>query len=251
MVRTLWGSLVLIFGWVVISPVHADDATAAQAIIDKAIKAQGGDKLGKSRGITIKSKGKFFGLGQPVDFTGETSTQLPSQLRVEFAMEFNGMTFKFMQVVNGDKGWVRLNDETKDMDKDALAEAKEQLYASWVTSLLPLREKGFTLSPLGDSKIGDQDAVGVRVSHKDRRDVSLYFDKKSGLLLKSETRGKDVQGGGNEFSSESFFKDYKDFDGVKRATKLIIKRDGKDFVESEVTDYKTEKKLDDSVFAKP
>ena len=37
----------------------------------------------------------------------------------------------------------------------------------------------------------------MTVSHKDRKDVSLYFDKETGLPAKSETRLTDRHGMGN------------------------------------------------------
>jgi hypothetical protein len=114
-----------------------------------------------------------------------------------------------------------------------------------------LTNKGFTLAILGEMKVGDKETVGLQVSYKDRRDVNLYFDKKTGLLVKSETRSKDVMGGNQEFTAETFFSDYKDQGGVQRPTELEMKRDGKDFAKMEITEYQGHDKLDASTFAKP
>ena len=43
-----------------------------------------------------------------------------------------------------------------------------------------------TLAALGESKVGDRPALGVRISVKGRKDLRFFFDKESGLLVKSE-----------------------------------------------------------------
>jgi hypothetical protein len=233
--------------------VRADDQADVKAVIAKAIKAQGGAaNLARYQALTTKNKGKFYGMGAGIDYTGENAYQFPDRLRVEVEGEVMGQNFKVVQVVNGDKGWVAFNDKVTPMTKEMVAEAREQMYAARVTRLLPLSGTDFKLSPLGEVKVGDRPAVGVRVESKNHRDISLFFDKDKGLLLKSETRAKDVQGGGDtEFTVETVYGDYKKVDGVQVPHNVTIKRDGKLFVENEITEAKLAEKLDDSLFAKP
>jgi hypothetical protein len=47
------------------------------------------------------------------------------------------------------------------------------------------------------------------------------------------------------------FKDYKDFDGIKKATKVESKRDGEDFLKSEVTEFKVLDKVEPATFSEP
>jgi outer membrane lipoprotein-sorting protein len=234
-------------------PLRADDDADMKALIAKAIKAHGGaDNLAKYKAGTLKTKGKFHGMGAAVDYTGTINFQSPDRLRVEIEAEVMGQNFKFVQVINGDKGWIVLLDKVTPMSKEMIAEAHEQMSASAVTRLLPLTGKDYNLSPLGEVKVGDRPAVGVRVEHKKHRDVSLYFDKETSLLLKSETRGKDLQRGDDaEFAGETLYGDYKKVDGVQVAHKQTVKRDGKLYVESETTEAQLAEKLEDGVFAKP
>jgi hypothetical protein len=230
------------------------DAAACKAVIDKAIKALGGEaKLKKAKAVTLKGTGTYYGLGEGVPFTGEWSIQLPRQLRVAIESKANDQTFRMIRVVSGDKGWIKFNDDdVKTMDKEALAEEHHSLYVHWVATLAPLGDKSLQLAPLGETKVNGQEAVGVRVSHKGRRDVQLYFDKTTGLPVKMETMVKDPQAGGDtEYTQETFMSDYKDIDGLKLATKESLKRDGKRFVEVEWTEIRPADKLDDSLFARP
>jgi len=233
--------------------VRADAEADARAVIDKAVKAHGGaDNLAKFKAVVAKMKGKVEVNGMTIDYTMTATTHAPDKMKVDTEVEVMGQKLTFGQVVNGDKGWIKLADKAMDMDKDQVAEAREHLHAGWVATLAPLGDKSFKLSPMGESKVDGKDAVGVQVSYKDRRDVNLFFDKKSGLLVKTETRSKDLLGGNNqEFTDEKFFSNYKDFNGIQRAVKVLLKRDGKDFGDAEVTEYEGKDKLDDSVFAKP
>jgi hypothetical protein len=234
-------------------PGRADDAAEVKAVLDKAIKAQGGaDNLRKYQAATMRMKGKIHGVvADALDISGETASQLPDRLRAEISITVMGMDFKVVQVLNGNKGWVTLNDKTMEMSKEQLEEARQQMYVSAAAHLVALRDKGYKLSPLGEAKVEGKDAVGLRVEHEGRRDVSLFFDKKTGLLLKTETRARDPMMGDKEFTAETFYGDYKEVDGVQVAHKITVKRDGKPFVESENSDVKLAEKLDDSNFEKP
>jgi hypothetical protein len=228
------------------APARAGDDDV-KAVVEKAIKAQGGgDEAAKYPAARVSSKGKFYGMGDGIDFTSTSAVQQPDRSR----FEVTGDQFKFVQVVNGDKGWVKINDNVDEMNKEQLAEARETLHVGAVQRLIGLTGKDYKLSSLGDSKVGDKAAVGVRVERKGRRDVNLYFDKDSGLLLRLETRVKDLMAD-KEVTEERLFSDYKKEDGVQIPQKVLINRDGKKYVESETTDFKREEKLDASLFDKP
>jgi len=156
-------------------------------------------------------------------------------------------------VLNGDKGWSfnSAQNQTVELDKDMMAEAREELYAGGVETLAPLTGKEFTFSPLGEARVGDRTTIGVRVSQKGHRDISLYFDKENHHLLKVERTVKDYMAGGQEVKQETTYSDYKDVEGMATAHKFDIKRDGKDYVDGEMTEIKLHEKLDDSLFAKP
>ena len=53
------------------------------------------------------------------------------------------------------------------------------------------------------------------------------FDKESGLPVKQVAKVLGFQG--QEYTAETTFADYKDFDGIKKATKIEVKRDGETF----------------------
>jgi hypothetical protein len=233
-------------------PVRADEDAKLREVVTRAIKAHGGlDKLTKFKASVSKEKGKYFGMGEGIDFTSENSIQLPDGFRIEVKSKVGDQEFTFIQVIDGKKGWVKFGDRTEEMDKDRLTEAKEEMNVANIANLACLNDKDFKLSSLGEVKVGDRPAIGIRVEHKGYRDVSLFFDKEKSLLLKTETRGKDVMRGGEEYTSTTLYEEYKNVEGMMVAHKLTIKHDDKLFVEAEVSEVKISEKLEDNAFEKP
>jgi hypothetical protein len=227
----------------------ADEPAEARAVIDKAVMAAGGEaKLAGAKTFSQKAAGKFFGPSGTVSFTGEWVVNLPEQVRETVDSESDGMKFHAVKVIAPDKGWLRVNMSVEELDKDALAADRNQLYAAYLTTLLPLKEKEYVLAPLGESKVGERAAVGVKVTRPDRPDVSLFFDNEKGWLLRVEL---SVKVGNAKVRQEVLYDDYQDAGGLMRPKKTTVKRDGKVVVESEVTEFKPLDKVDAKFFDKP
>jgi hypothetical protein len=56
---------------------------------------------------------------------------------------------------------------------------------------------------------------------------------------------------GGDFTQETTFANYKDFGGIKKATKIVSTRDGEKFLDSEITDFTVLEKVDAKLFAEP
>lgn len=215
-----------------------------RAIIDKGIQAMGGEEiLKKHQAATFGEKGTYYGMGDGLPYTGKYAMQYPNQFR----MEIEGV---FIIVIDGDKGWMKMGGETKELDKQQLANQLKDLKAGWISSLLPLKDKAFSLTALGETEVEKKPALGVKVTRKDWPEVKLYFDKQNGRLVKNEYRSF-AQELGKEATVEHFMQDYKEMDGAQIPTHMIVKRDGKLFVEARVVEYKAAGKLDAKVFAMP
>jgi hypothetical protein len=230
--------------------VSRGDDKDPKAILDKAIQALGGeDKLKKAESATWKTKATITFNGNENSLSVQATVQGLDHYRAEVEGEFGGNEFKGVVVVNGNKGW-RNFQEKMEIDEDGLANEKRQIYLQVIPMrLLPLKDKGFKVEAAGEEKVGDKPAVGIKVTGPDGKDFTLYFDKESGLPVKLVA--KVIGFGGEEFTQETLYKDYKDFDGVKKATKVQSKRDGADFMKGEVIEFKVLDKVDPKTFAEP
>jgi hypothetical protein len=224
-----------------------------RAIIARALQAHGGEaNLVKYPAVIMKGSGTFYGTGDGVNYAGEWAIHSPTQNRFSLESKVMDMSFKVLRVITGDKGWIKINDEAaKDLTKAELDEEREQMYVGWVTKLVALKDKSFMLAPLGEAKVGGKPAVGVRVSRPGRRDVNLFFDKTTGLLVKSEARVKDLRTGDKEYTQETFYDGYKSIQGIQLATKVTLQRDGKRFVEGVMSEIRPVERLDANLFARP
>jgi len=250
MKRFLSAAFMTVLLFAPVSPIRADDQDP-KAILDKAIKAVGGEeKLKKVEAITWKSKGTITFNGSDNEIKIQGTAQGLDRYRSEFEGEFGGNPVKGVVVLNTDKGWRKFGDNSNDMDGDAIANEKRSLYLQLIPmTLVPLKGKGFKLEAAPEEKVGDKPAVGIKVTAPDGKDFKLYFDKETGLPAKLVATV--VGFGGDEFTQETTYSDFKDFDGIKKATKVNSKRDGEDFIKSEVTEFKVLDKVEPKTFAQP
>ncbi|MFN0052690.1 MAG: hypothetical protein ACKV0T_10900 [Planctomycetales bacterium] len=172
--------------WCFLAPASkADENVDVAAIVHKAIKAVGGeDKL-----LRLFRWREQYYIGESETGTIREATLQPP-----------------------DHWWQDKQDIAKDnpdrLDKTHLVEA-------W--TLVPLTSKETKLTLLPEIKIDDQPAVGLRMVREGKADLSLYFDKESGLLARMDWRTFHIT-----------FGDWKVVDGVKYPSKSFVHtREGK------------------------
>lgn len=229
----------------------------ARAIIDKAIKAHGGaDPLSQFKAVSAKWAGKhkvenmFYW-----DAVRVVTYEMPDKIRFDFEVENpNGVKFAFTRVVNGKKGWQGSVRGTRDLKETEVAQITDEIYTHWLASMVPLNGKGFEFSLVGNATVDGKDAIGVRVACQGRPDVNLYFDKKTGLVIKSERRARDP-GTKEEYTAESIYRDHKAFQGVLWPTSRLDRRDGMDLEENsgrfELSGFQAHDKVEEKSLARP
>lgn len=200
----LWIILCLVLSFVA-PAANADDKGEVKAIVDKAIKAVGGeDKLLR----LFRWKEQYY-LGESKTGTKREAILQPPdqwwQSKANIAKE------------NPDR-----------LDKTHLVEA-------W--TLVPLTSKESTLTLLPEVKVDDKPAVGIRLVRKGKADLSLYFDKESGLLARIDWRTYHVT-----------FSDWKEVDGVKYPSKSFVRtKEGKLHLWTEFLELERLKSLPDGL----
>ena len=225
---------------------RADDQEV-KSILDKPLEALGGEeKLGKVEAFSWKSKGVVVFNGDENESRSEVTVKGLDHFRREFGNDqFHGIV-----VLSGEKGWRKFGDNVNDLEGDLLASEKRGIYLHVIPiTLMPLRGKGFKVEAAGEEKVGDKPAAILKITGPDGKDFTLSFDKESGLPVKQVARVVGFQG--QEHNQETTFADYKEFDGIKKATKIEVKRDGEKFQTFELTEFKVLDKVDPEVFTEP
>jgi hypothetical protein len=221
------------------------------AILAKGAKALGGeDKLGKIDAYTYKAKGTITFGDNDNDVATEATVQGLTRHRRTFEGTFNGNEVKGVTVLNGDQAWRKFGDNAMEVDAAGVINEKATAYREVIpTTLVALKGKDFKVETAGEEKVGDKPAVVLKVTASDGKDFKLLFDKESGLPVKLVARVAGFQG--DEFTQETTFDGYKDFGGIKKATKVTSTRDGQKFVNLELTEFKVLDKVEPDTFAEP
>src|SRR5262249_25429378 len=145
------------------------DEQEARSVIDKAIKAVGGEeKLAKADAAVWKARGKMTFNDNTNDFDTRVTVRGLDHFRSEFEGQFNGNAVKGVTVLAGDKGWRKFGDNLNEMDGGALANQKRTAYLQVIpVTLVPLKGKDFKVDSAGEEKVGDKTAAVVKVTGPD------------------------------------------------------------------------------------
>jgi hypothetical protein len=229
-------------------PVGAGDADRdkATAVIERAIKAHGGaDALNKAMLRSRSGKGVAVSGGGEVPFSTEETVRFPDRSRT--VLEFGRA--RLTLVLAGEKGWLSpAGGAAQAMTKEMFAEQREELYVWLLMTLTPLLKDDFDLEAQPDAKVNDRETAVVKVKSKGKPTASLFFDKKTGFLVKIARRAKET---GVPVDKEYLYSDYKDYDGVQFPEKETITIFGKKRSEVKFTNYKVLSKIADATFDKP
>jgi hypothetical protein len=235
----------------VLASVARADEKEAKAILAKGIKALGGEeKLAKAKAFTYKTKGTITLNESDSEFTSQATAQGLNRYRSEFQGEFGGNKVKGVTVIDGDKGWQKFGEMGGEIPKERLANEKRNVAIILIPiTLLPLKGKGFKIDTAGEEKVDGKAALGLKVTGPDGKDFKLFFDKDAGLPVKVVAKVRGFMG--QEVTQETTLGGYKDFAGIKKATKIETKRDGEKFMKTEITEFKVLDKVDPKTFAEP
>jgi hypothetical protein len=224
-------------------PARSEDPKAT-TIIDRAIAAVGGEeRLAKITAFTWVGTVTFNVNGGARTDDVEFTVNGLGHLRRKWGSN--------LMVVAGDKGWQKRGDTAREMMADAVAREKRNIYLQVIpVTLVPLKGKGYKCEAAEEDKVGEKPAVVVKVTAPDGKDFTLFFDKETGLPVK-EVAQLEIPGG-RLVTTETTFADYKDFGGIKKATKIEFKSSGFGSGGSQViSDFKILEKLPDDTFAEP
>ena len=252
--RTLFSTLGLLA--VAVSTAQAapaiEDPKAPTKVIENAIKAYGGEeKLAKLDTSRTKAKGSIEVMGLSVEVTMDLISH-KDKMKMSLNLDVMGNQITVVQGFDGEKGWVQAMGTDIELDADQQTELKESAYLSRVTSLVPLLKddkKEFTIDALGESKVDGKAAVGLKVKSKNHKDITMFFNKETGLMIRYEREALDEQK--NKVNQSTVMEGYKDFDGVKQPTKVKVFNGDTKFMEFEVTELEFLKKVDENEFKKP
>ena len=221
------------------------------AVIDKAIKALGGEEaLAKVKAASWKSTGTISFGNNDNAVTNTMTVQGLDHARQVFEGQFNGNAVKGVTLLAGDKGSRQFGDNHSDLDAAAVANQKQTVYLQVIPiTILPLKDKAYKVEGIAEETVDGKPQTGLKVTPADGKEFKIYFDKESGLPVRLVAKVAGFNG--MEFTQETIFSDYKDVAGIKKAMKTVSKRDGQKFIDQQITEFKILDTVDPKTFTDP
>jgi len=230
-------------------PMHAETASdpdeplpaglpTADQLIDQYVQALGGrGAIEKISSRVEKGSANVGGHDVPVDIFAKAPGKRAVILH---APEGDNVT-----AFDGEQGWLgAANRPTREMARGDLPGARMDADLQLPVHLKQLSED---LHPGRPEKIGDHDTYQLVAASKTVPPVQLYFDQKTGLLVRM-VRYSDTALGLNAMRID--YADYRDVDGVKVPFRWTVARPAGQFT-IQLSDVKQNVPVEDSRFVKP
>ena len=223
----------------------------AKATIEKAIEAHGGaDKLDKFLAGQVQSKGLVAAQAGDVPFTSVVVYQLPDRVKATMEFAIAAGPRSITQVLNGDKVGAVIGGIPQQVTPAQAEELKQAAHARNVVRLTPLlKGDKYKLSSAGEKEIAGATGVGVKVTADGAREITVYFDKATNLLLALERQGFDAAG--KQTDQQEIFSEYKTAEGIKYPARTAVMQNGKRYIASEVLSFKPMARVDSREFTIP
>lgn len=231
-------SLIFIFS-TLFSFVRSQDLTE---VLNSHFKAIGQEKLTAVN--SMKTSGKTIAQGMELDFN--IFTQRPEKFRLE--VDIQGA--KMIQAFDGEKGWF-VAPWTGSLDPIEISgiqlkSIKQQ--ANMDGMLYNYAEKGYTTELLGKEDMEGTEVFKIKQTDKDG-DVYYYFiDAENFVLLKTSSK---VKMGESEVESETFYSNYKEFEGMMMAYSFESKTNGQTVSQINISNIELNPEIDPAIFTMP
>ncbi|HEX4591144.1 MAG TPA: hypothetical protein VH120_14495 [Gemmataceae bacterium] len=229
----------------------------APSLIDRALQAAGGaDQLAKPRAYSFKQEMTTHTKKLPAGLTTHSTFyfQPPKKMRMEEEGELNGQPVKYVEVINGNRGWGKRNGSPVALSPQAISHPLEVQQGFGYKFILLLKDKAYKPSLISQPPAGDANLLGlklVRPVGRGSEEWRLYFDPTTYLLAKSERHSRLSTGG--ELSAEQTWGDYKTIDGIAVPHKVThtVKDTAGTTIERLYSDFRFVDELDSHLFERP
>jgi hypothetical protein len=210
-----------------VGPAASGDTDAdPKVVLAKAIQAHGGaEALAKHKAVRLKLT-VTDARPNAYAFRREWLFAAPNKFKQVAEGFYLGRRTFSTYATDGKTTWSRVQGQTQELEGQFAEWFKDQAHLMQVMRLVPLQDKGYELKAAGTTKVDGKDAVGLLVRTRGQKDVTLYFDADTYLLVKVERRVYDT-GTEKEATEEHFYQDYRRKDPLPYARKVVIKHDGK------------------------
>jgi len=231
-------SIIFLFSFF-LSGLRSQDLTE---ILNSHFKTIGQDKLTTVK--SMKTSGKTISQGMELDFV--IYTQRPEKFRLE--VDIQGQ--KMIQAFDGEKGWfvAPWTGSTDPIELTGAQLKNVKLQANMDGMLYHYEENGLTTELVGKDDMEGTPVYKIKQTDKDGDVYYHFIDAESFVLLKTSSK---VKMGESEIESETFYSNYKDFEGMLMAYSFESKTNGQTMSQINIEKVELNPEIDPSIFTMP
>lgn len=212
-----------------------------EEIIQKYSDAAGGVQI-RSAVKTVKMTGNASTQGMDLPLT----IQIINGKAVRTDVEAMGQTIT--NIYKDGKGWAinPLAGATTPVEVtgDDLTDLKDE--AILVTPLMNYKERDLKAELLGQEDVDGVNCFKIKLTRNDTGKESFYYISSKDYLLLKYSSTKEIMG--QSTTIDSYYSDYKDFNGIKFSMTQTQKIEGQVFQEVKITDIQLNVPIDEKVF---
>ncbi len=231
-------------------PPTAEETAKAMSIVDRAIKAHGGaERLARLKVQIQHLKGPVLVRDSYLSSEREMKTVFPSAIRLSVKLFEPSGNHESELFFDGKAGWEKSESGTlTEISPELCSNVLAEIEYMQILSLIPLKDGTYRMRPVTGIPVGRQETDAIQVQRKTGQLLNLYFDRQSGLLLRTYGPHTELR---VQQTREVLFSDHKSFDGLMLPTHFTDKRDGSAVYPENTVDYTFPPRIDPAEFAKP
>jgi outer membrane lipoprotein-sorting protein len=211
-------------------------------VLNSHFKAIGQEKLSSVK--SMKSTGKSIAQGMELDFV--MYTLRPEKFRLE--VDIQGA--KMIQAYDGEKGWF-VAPWTGSLDPIEISGVQlksVKLQADMDGMLYNYEKKELATELMGKEDLEGTEVYKIKQTDKEG-DVYFHFiDAENYVLLKTSSK---VKMGESEIESETFYSNYKEFEGMMMAHSFESKTNGQTMSQINIETVELNPEIDEAIFTMP
>jgi hypothetical protein len=218
-------------------------AQTADEVIQKYASYLGGmDAFNKLSSIKMTGTVTVQGMDLPI------TIQIVNGKAMRTDVEVMGQSV--VNVYNNGTGW-KINPfagvpDATDVTGDELAEFKSQ--SSIASTLMEYQSRGDKAESDGEEVVNGVKTYKIKVTGKDDGKVTTYFINSTDYSLVKSISNREIMG--QDATIETFYSDYKDFDGLKFSMSRKQEMDGQEFQSIAFSNIELNIPIDEKIFAK-
>jgi predicted Zn-dependent peptidase len=223
----------------------AETANKGRELLNKAIAATGGSAALEAIQNVVAQYELLLKTSQgDMQATATSTFILPDKRRQTVRFPFGEMTMTIVQ----DHAWMVTPQGATDAPPSERDEMQGDLFRDWVNLLRRGTSETLTVQYLGTGEVNGVAAEIISVSDDQGHTARLFLDAKTCVPLKQAYKGLSTEGPAD---MEEIYSDVRDVAGIKLPFRVVLTANGKNVMESNVTDIKVNVEVDMNMFRKP